>query len=1103
MNTAELSDEALDATQQGRAPFVPPPPATRSSKDASASNSATQNVASDVVDATLDRPLPAALPSAGLTDGHVVSPTDAIDATLDRPSGVSFPSPTRVRQGGSTVNADSDSHPPTLAGGSLPKQLSAVAPPSPAADLAGYEILGVLGRGGMGVVYKARQKGLNRLVALKMISGGANAPAEILARFRLEGEAVAKLRHPNIVEIYEVGQRDGNPFFSLEFLEGDTLQKRFDGAPLTPMAASELMEKLARAMQFAHEHGIVHRDLKPANVLFTAAGVPKIADFGLAKRIDTEDLHQTATDAVLGTPTYMAPEQAEGRTREVGPAADLYSLGAILYDLLTGRPPFRGTTVIDTLQMVRFAEPVPPRTLQPKVPVDLQTICLKCLEKDPRKRYASCALFADDLRAFQEGRAVAARPTPAWERAWKWTKRRPALATMLVGSVCALLGVIVGLYYYAEQQKSHAEREKGLRKEADEARDQATKKEQEAVLAREKADLATKRAEQNYLQAKRAVDDLAALSRKRLLNMPGAELVRKEVLEKVVKSYEEFDSTQPKGRERDRPLELSTARAYGHLGDLRQLMHLTDEAASYYRQALGLYRKLLGSANLTSATDPDDVRLWKELTGVRINLWAVLEGNSEQQEAAENELREAQQTLEKLAAAFPADESYRFDLAGTYNNQSIRFARRKETLHACERSLRAMKTFDDMSDRYRARPKCQLERARMEGNLGVVLADFPYLAENQFQAAVRRLRRLTTQLAAAQPPQGATPDPLDADCRKELGAILLNLGLVQARNQFQDAHDSFSTAISLFEVLSREAPEVPDYRHLLATGYFNRGVLAQNAGRFPAARLDFTAARDRLEELKIFFTSHPEYRLDLARTFLHLGEISRSVGDEPDVVLEQWTAALALLKATEKEEPKSPIERALLQDTRSRFLEAIGNLINLQTRAAREAETAHRWAEANRWLEALLASRTRIAEVLPSPEHANHVASTKLSLALLRLTESGDKKANYKGAAQVLAGLQNNTPEEWGKFRLAAAALGRCMLKANDDRNATKDERTRLVREFGEQCLPFLRLAVKNEWRELNNPGQAAEYELLRSWPEFQTLLRELDERRARGLQRP
>jgi serine/threonine protein kinase len=275
-------------------------------------------------------------------------------------------------------------------------------------EVDGYEILEVIGHGGMGVVYKARQQGLNRLVALKMVLAGASASPQDLARFRAEAEAVAQLQHANIVQIFEIGEQGGCPYLALEYVDGGSLAEHLDGTPVAPRQAAELVLALARAVDHAHERGIVHRDLKPANVLLQADGTPKITDFGLAKRRESEQIH-TQTGAILGSPSYMAPEQASGRASDIGPATDVYALGVVLYELLTGRPPFKGASVIETIEQVRENDPVPPRFLQPKTPRDLETICLKCLEKRPSRRYPSAAALAADLRAALDNEPIHAQ----------------------------------------------------------------------------------------------------------------------------------------------------------------------------------------------------------------------------------------------------------------------------------------------------------------------------------------------------------------------------------------------------------------------------------------------------------------------------------------------------------------------------------------------------------------------------------------------------------------------------------------------------------------------------------------------------------------------
>jgi WD40 repeat protein len=350
----------------------------------------------------------------------------------------------------------------------------------------GYEILGELGRGGMGVVYKARQKGLDRVVALKMILAGGHAGRQERARFRSEAKSVARLQHPNIVQVHEVGEHDGLPYFSLEYCPGGSLAEKLRGEPLPAQEAARLVELLARAVAVAHQADLVHRDLKPANILLAANGTAKITDFGLAKRLD--EAGQTRSGSVLGTPSYMAPEQAAGQTGKIGPAVDVYALGAILYELLTGRPPFKAATPVGTIRQVLDQEAVSVRRLQPQTHVDLATICHKCLEKDPARRYATALALAEDLRRFQAGEPIEGRPVGRGERALKWVRRRPWMAAAY--GLLALVLVLGGLGGGAAW----------LWRQADVARDQAVEawRQAEAGRARE-AELRQRLAEVSYL----------------------------------------------------------------------------------------------------------------------------------------------------------------------------------------------------------------------------------------------------------------------------------------------------------------------------------------------------------------------------------------------------------------------------------------------------------------------------------------------------------------------------------------------------------------------------------------------------------------------------
>jgi len=315
----------------------------------------------------------------------------------------------------------------------------------------GYEVEAVLGRGGMGVVYKARHLRLNRPVALKMLLAGAYAGRPEKERFALEAAAVAGLRHANIVQVHDVGDHDGRPYFTMEYLEGGSLAQKLLGTPQPAQQAARLLATLAEAVQAAHQGGIVHRDLKPANILLTADGTPKIADFGLARHFDGGQA-LTLSGARVGTPSYMAPEQAMGKAGTIGPLADIYSLGALLYELLTGRPPFRAETAAETELQVIFQEPVPPSRLNARVPRDLETICLKCLHKDPGRRYATAADLAADLQRLERGEPITARRPGLLGRFSKWVRRRPAVAALLAATMLFSIAVVGGAVRAAVQQ---------------------------------------------------------------------------------------------------------------------------------------------------------------------------------------------------------------------------------------------------------------------------------------------------------------------------------------------------------------------------------------------------------------------------------------------------------------------------------------------------------------------------------------------------------------------------------------------------------------------------------------------------------------------------
>jgi len=474
--------------------------------------------------------------------------------------------------------------------------------------VAGYDILAVLGRGGMGVVYKARHLKLKRLVALKMIIAGGHAGRDQVARFLVEAEAVARLQHPNIVQIHEIGEQDGLPFFSLEYVDGGSLDKKLAGNPQDPRAAAALVQTLAQAMHAAHQAGVIHRDLKPANVLLARDGTPKITDFGLAKQLDSA-VGQTQSGAVMGTPSYMAPEQAGGKTKEIGPAVDVYALGAILYEMLTGRPPFKAATTLDTIMQVVADEPVPPSRLQPKVPRDLETICLKCLQKDPAKRYRQALDLAEDLRRHQAGEPILARPVGALERVWRWCRRKPGLAA---ASAAALLGVLLALGTFAVAFFIVSESRDEAIKLAGEKDRLATKEYDQRVTAEKLAE-ANKQLAVEANERRKHAEKLAVQIRfdqlfSRFKDNPAAALVAAAKL------------LPDASRLKDRSLEDSLRL---HLAGWRPQVHLLRWIAGHYSVAVaGPVPVAISADGKTALTGSRDnaARLWETGTGKPLGL---------------------------------------------------------------------------------------------------------------------------------------------------------------------------------------------------------------------------------------------------------------------------------------------------------------------------------------------------------------------------------------------------------------------------------------------------------------------------------------------------
>ncbi|MBI2823851.1 MAG: serine/threonine protein kinase [Planctomycetia bacterium] len=773
---------------------------------------------------TLMLPAHAAVAVAGGVQGAASAPLGGRDRAIGA-AGEPLPD----SRPGPTEEMGADVTRPTNAAAKTPRTHA----DEPLPAVPGYEILEVLGRGGMGVVYKARQVSLSRIVAIKMLSGGSRA------RFRVEAEAIARLQHPNIVQIHEVGEAQGQPYFSQEHIAGGSLADRLDGAPWSAKAAARLVRTLAEAMHFTHSRGIVHRDLKPANVLMADGGTPKISDFGLAKQLESNS-GQTATGDIMGSPSYMSPEQASGVTREITAAADVYSLGAILYELVTGRPPFRAETAVDTVLLVLSDEPVAPRRLQPKLPRDLETICLKCLEKSPRNRYASAQELADDLGRFLAGEPIRARPVPLWVRAAKWARRRPAAAAAIGIALLAATILLVGGTIY------------NVRLNAALARVQREQERRAATLA----------------QAQEVVERLLGdFNQRQLAGLPHAEPVRRELLTAALQFCEEMQRQNPEEPE----VRWQLGRAQRQAADLQALLGEPAEAEKSYDRAIGVLQAL--AAAYPSA------KYRRELAGAWENKATLLAqaGRAAEAEAA---YRRAADDFEQLAAADPADAAARAQVARVWDNLGV-------TLLEAGRTEDAQAALDKALAMRRAlvaEAPADVERERALAtslnNVGTLWQATGRAAEAV--ASFREARELFRALN-----EGTTDNPAN---RQGLNSATANVAAaLAASGNLAAAKTTFAEAIDGWQSLTNDFPAIAEYRSAQAQALSNLGALLEQLDDRDAALAQHARARELCQRLVDDNAAVPAYRELLATSLHRLGDLAtrREQFAEADELLSQ------------------------------------------------------------------------------------------------------------------------------------------------------------------------------------------------------------------------
>lgn len=701
----------------------------------------------------------------------------------------------------------------------------------------GFELQRELGRGGMGVVYQARQLALNRTVAIKMLLSGEQAAPQERLRFQREAQAVSGLRHANIVQVHWVGEQAGRPFLCMEYVAGPTLAAITGGSPLIESVVVRIVRELAEAVQAAHDGGVIHRDLKPGNILLDRGdrldmstranpqaweGVtPKIADFGLAKRQD--DARVTRSGAILGTPSYMAPEQAEGKAAAIGPATDIYALGAILYELLTGRPPHLAASAAETLRRIGTEDPVSPRTLQSLVSRDLETICLRCLEREPRRRYPTARALAEDLSRFERGLPVLARPISSWQRWGKWARRHPTVAAMAGVSGIAVIAILGGWAYFTI----------ALRTERDQAR-----------AARERESIQRSVADANFHRARAAVDEfLIRVSQEDLLQQPGLQPLRRELLTSAQRYHEQF--LRERGGDPD--LRMDIALTQGRIGLIHRELGQLPEALAAFERAESIY------AALAKETP---VPLLMQRRAANLHDVALIQRMRGQLREARTSYQRSLELDEQLLRELPKDVESRRGMAKTLSNLGVLdFAAGAEEA-AIEHGQRGCKLLAEIASESKL-AEDQLNYTRGLINHAQALASHPQAELEALKQAEEFLRQL------------ADGDPKNREYRNQWAKCLHNLGISRTRmGQGEEGRDALRQAIELNRRLVADNPLAHELRQQLATSLY---VLAAFEMDVEAYSLATDLTDESAREVQVLLEQspdNPEY-LSLAGVMSH------------------------------------------------------------------------------------------------------------------------------------------------------------------------------------------------------------------------------------------
>jgi tetratricopeptide (TPR) repeat protein len=921
-----------------------------------------------------------------------------------------------------------------------------------------FELLDAVGIGSFGTVYKARDPELDRIVAVKIPRAGHLADKEDLDRFLREGRCLAHIHHPGIVPVYEVGQTDGLPYLVTEFVHGKTLAELLRTQRFSPEDSAGLIAKVADALQYAHECGIIHRDLKPSNILLTSVvrsassvakdgdepptdhglrtkdyGQPKVTDFGLAKREGFETT-MTVEGQVLGTPAYMSPEQAGGEAHRVDGRSDVYSLGVTLYEALTGAVPFRGVPRM-VLQQVLNDEPRPPRRLNDTIPRDLETICLKCLQKEPDKRYASAEELADDLRRFEEGRPVRARPIGRVEKAVRWARRNPIVSGSLAALVLVLLAGTAVSSYFAVNAARKAEQARANEIDAKEQAVEAKRQEETAKANEAQARRFEKEGRAAFQKY------FVAVSEDKELKAVGVEPLRRKLLGYAREHLERFVAE----RGQDPTLQDELAGAVFRLAKITQAIGNKEEAIAYYQQARDLFQRL--------ADDDATVTMYASNLAASHNNLGMLYFATGRRKDAETAYSRARDLFQKLADDHPTVTHYGRDLAGSHNNLGAVYSATGRPKEAEAAYLMVLTLRQKLADDNPTVPECASDLAASHHSLGMLY--FATRRPKEAEAALHKALTLRQQLA--------DDLPTVAEYALEMAGSHNNLGeFYRLTSRPKEAEAAYLKARDLQQKLADDHPNVTQYATALATSYNNLGILYAATVRPKEAEPALRKALTLRQKLADDHPTVPQYASDLAAGHNNLGNFYRETG-RPKGAEAALLKARDVLQKLADDDPNVP-------EYASDLTGSLNNLANLyrETGRPKEAEAAYQTA---------LSLCQNLVDAHPTfTQYGVALGGTLCNLA--NLCNDVKPEAALDFYARAIVALENVLARDprhtTGRFFLRNAHFGRAQaltqLKRHAD--AVKDWDRAIDLDDG-RGLPFLRLQQARSLVHAGEPAQA------------------------------